>query len=136
MPGHHRRPLQARIGARSDTPIDLTFLTSGKSAAVRGSGGDRVKNLTPTSGPNSPGIAARARLTCRRDAHAIASPTGEVGFRCPNLELVSAVPDRVDHLAEPLATSTDSLAPAGVRSGAGWAKAIVILPPIIRASRR
>ena len=41
-----------------------------------------MKNLTPTSGPHSHGIAARARSTCRTDAHAIASPTGEVGGLC------------------------------------------------------
>jgi hypothetical protein len=89
--GHHRGPLRTLTAAWNDTPIDLTCLTSRRSAAVCGVGGDQVKNLTPTSGPHPYGIVARAQSTCRRNAPATASPTREVGVvvilsaspRCP-----------------------------------------------------
>jgi hypothetical protein len=136
MPGHHRRPFWARIGARNDTPIGITFLTSRRSAAVWDSEGDQVKNLTPTSGPNSLGIAARATSACWRDARAIASPTGEVGILCWRLKQVTAVPECTDHLAEPVASSTETVAAAGARRGACRAAAPALPPPILRASRR
>ena len=85
-------PLRACMRTRNGIPTDLTRLTLRRSAAVRGSGGDRVKDLTPDVGPHSHGIANWGRSTYRTDARPIASPTGEVGIRCPNLEPVSADP--------------------------------------------
>jgi len=95
-----------------------------------------VKDLTPPSGLHLHDTAARAQPTCRRDAHAIASPTREVGVLPRQLEQVTAVPNRVNHLAEPLATSTETVAAAGARYEACRADAIAMPPLIIRASRR
>jgi hypothetical protein len=88
--GHHRGPLRTPTAAWSDIPIDLTCLTSRRSAAVCEVGGDQVRNLTPTSGPHPYGTVARAQSTCRRNAPATASPTREVGV----VVILSASPRR------------------------------------------
>ena len=67
-----------------------------------------MKDLTPTGGPHSHGIATRGQSTCRTDARLIARPTGDVGGLRRQLEHLTALPDPVDHLAEPLATSTQT----------------------------
>jgi hypothetical protein len=96
-----------------------------------------VRDLTPTSGPHSLAIAARVWSTCRSAAHAsAATPAGEVGVLGRHLERVTAVPECVDHLAEPLGTSADTLAGAGMRSGVGCAMAIAMPPLVTRVSRR
>ena len=96
-----------------------------------------MRDLTPTSGPHSLGIAARAWSTCRSAAHASATtPAVEVGVLGRRLERATAAPAYADHLAEPLATPIDTLAAADVRSEAGCAKAIALPPLITHASRR
>jgi hypothetical protein len=95
-----------------------------------------VKDLTPTSRPHSHDIAARAPSTCREDAHAIASPTHELGVLRRHLEQITAVLNRLDYLSKPLATSTETVAAAGARRGACRTEAITTPHMIIRPSRR
>jgi hypothetical protein len=133
-------PLRARTSARSDTPTGLTRLTLRRSAPVYRSGGDQVKFLTPTVGPNSPAIATQGQSTCRTDALSIARPTCGVGGLHHQLEHLIAEPDPIDHLATPLvtprATSTETITVVGVRRGARRTAAFATPPPITRASRR
>jgi hypothetical protein len=95
-----------------------------------------VKDLTPTIGPHSRGIATRVQSTCRRDAHAIASPTRVVGVLRPHLEQVTAAPNRLGHFTEPLATSTQTATVLGARHPTFRTETFAEPPPITGASRR
>jgi hypothetical protein len=94
-----------------------------------------VKDLTPTVGPHSHGIATPGQSTCCTDALPIARPTRDVGGLHHQLEHLTALPDPVDHLAEPLAKSTETFTAGGVRRRACRTKAFATPPPITHASR-
>jgi hypothetical protein len=95
-----------------------------------------VKDLTPTVGPHSHGIATRGQSTCCTDALPIARPTCDVGGLHHQLKHLIAVPDRVDHLAGLLEKSIETVTAGGVRRGARRTAAFAESPPITRASRR
>jgi hypothetical protein len=126
---------RARTSAQNGIPTDLTRLTLRRSAAVYSSGGDRVKDLTPSIGPHSHRIANQGQSTRPTDARPIARPTGNDGG-CRRLGHLIASPDPVDHLAELRATSIQTFTAAGTRRTARRAEASAEPPPISRASRR
>jgi hypothetical protein len=125
---------RARTSARNGIPTDLTCLTVRRSAAVYGSGGDRVKDLTPDVGSHSHRIANRGQSTCRTDARPIATPPGDDGGFRRRLEPLIASPDPVDQLAELRAMSIQTDTAAGTRRTARRAEAST-KPPISRARR-
>jgi hypothetical protein len=94
-----------------------------------------VNDLTPTDGLHSHGIAIQARSACRTDAIPIARPTCDVGGLYGQLEHITAVPDRVNHLAWLLEKSIETVTAGGGRRGACRTAAFAT-PPITRASTR
>src|SRR5690242_9112184 len=117
-------------------PTDLTCLTLRRSVSVYGSGGDRVKDLTPKIGPHSDGIATRGQSTCPADARPNVRPTGDVGGFRRRLEHLIASPDPGGDFTTPLAMWTETVTAAGTRLIARPAEAFAEPPRIPRASRR
>ena len=95
-----------------------------------------MKDLTPTVGPNSPGIADLGPVDLPDGRPPHREIERDVGGLGRQLEHLTAVPDPVDHLARPLATSTQIVTTAAVRRGARRAEAFAEPPPITRASRQ
>ena len=129
-------PLRACMRTRNGIPTDLTRLTLRRSAAVCGSGGDRVKDLTPNVGPHSHRIANQRQSTCRTDARPIARSNDDVDGLGRGLEHLAAVPDPADQLATSLATSTQIVTTAAARRVARSIEASAEPLPITRASRQ
>lgn len=95
-----------------------------------------MRFLTSTVGPNSSASATRGLSDRRTDVLRIPGLPCDVGGLHPRLEHLIPVHEDLDHLARPLATSTETASVLGLRRGARRTAAYVESPTITPASRR